>query len=396
MINKYSIVILNVLVFNFYSSKCDFDVEEGSQCYDGRGKNGTCVNACQCLSMIGDVKKREYPQICSYQGKTPIVCCTDCKKVKHIDDAIVDKTGGIHFRTGRKAYDVCLEHLANLPYEGCPTSGLVKRWHEEDQCYQYSQGGGARVPYGVYAAHIGQDARRGQFPHMALLGYGGGMDTAHWLCGGSLISDKFILTAGHCISSAVLGKVRFVAMGILKRTDPPERWHRYHVTRIVPHPEYHAPSKYHDIALLETNTKVTFNLHVYPACLNIDDQFLGVVTATGWGALGHNMQLADTLQAVSLQSFYEEACAVHYPPHRHLLNGFNGTIQMCYGDELGEKDTCEGDSGGPLQAKPYLSRCLHTVIGVTSYGRNCGYSGQPGIYTRVKFYVPWIESVVWP
>ncbi|KAH9635206.1 hypothetical protein HF086_009546 [Spodoptera exigua] len=187
---------------------------------------------------------------------------------------------------------------------------------------------------------------------MALLGYGGSMDTADWLCGGSLISDKFILTAGHCISSAVLGKVRFAAMGILRRTDPPERWHRYHVSRIVPHPEYHAPSKYHDIALLETSKRVNFDLHVYPACLNIDDHFLGVVTATGWGALGHNMELADTLQA--------------------------------------------GDSGGPLQAKPVLSRCLHTVIGVTSYGRNCGYSGQPGIYTRVRFYVPWIESVVWP
>uniref|UniRef100_A0A2H1VJG7 SFRICE_009586 n=1 Tax=Spodoptera frugiperda TaxID=7108 RepID=A0A2H1VJG7_SPOFR len=389
--NKYFIVIMNVLIYNFYSSKCDFDMEEGSQCSDGRGKNGTCVNACQCLSMIQDVKQKSYPQICSFQGNVPIVCCTDCEKVRHINHAIVDKLGGIHFRTGRKAHDVCLEHLANLPYEGCgPTSGLVKLWHEQEQCYKYSH------RYGVYAAHIGQDARRGQFPHMALLGYGGSMDTADWLCGGSLISDRFILTAGHCISSAVLGKVRFVAMGILRRTDPPERWHRYHVSRIVPHPDYHAPSKYHDIALLETNKRVTFNLHVYPACLNIDDHFLGVVTATGWGALGHNMELADTLQAVSLQSYYEEVCAVHYPPHRHLLTGFNGTIQMCYGDELGARDTCEGDSGGPLQAKPVLSRCLHTVIGVTSYGRNCGYSGQPGIYTRVRFYVPWIESIVWP
>lgn len=56
----------------------------------------------------------------------------------------------------------------------------------------------------------------------------------------------------------------------------------------------------------------------------------------------------------------------------------------------------QGDSGGPLQAKSGISTCLHTVIGVTSYGRNCGYKGQPGIYTRVSFYVPWIERIVWP
>lgn len=54
----------------------------------------------------------------------------------------------------------CLEHLANLPVEGCgTTTGLVKHWHEEKQCYKYSR-------VGVLAANTGQDAQRGQFPHM--------------------------------------------------------------------------------------------------------------------------------------------------------------------------------------------------------------------------------------
>ncbi|KAJ8705447.1 hypothetical protein PYW08_012493 [Mythimna loreyi] len=55
-----------------------------------------------------------------------------------------------------------------------------------------------------------------------------------------------------------------------------------------------------------------------------------------------------------------------------------------------------GDSGGPLLVRSQVSECLHSVIGVTSYGKACGYLGDAGMYTRVYHYVPWIESVVWP
>lgn len=56
----------------------------------------------------------------------------------------------------------------------------------------------------------------------------------------------------------------------------------------------------------------------------------------------------------------------------------------------------QGDSGGPLQLKHKQIHCMYTVVGVTSFGRACGVKGEPGIYTRVASYVPWIESIVWP
>lgn len=69
--------------------------------------------------------------------------------------------------------------------------------------------------------------------------------------------------------------------------------------------------------------------------------------------------------------------------------------QLCAGVMKGGKDTCQGDSGGPLQVilkKPY---CMYEIIGVTSFGKFCGFRSSPAIYTRVSHYIKWIESIVW-
>lgn len=54
-----------------------------------------------------------------------------------------------------------------------------------------------------------------------------------------------------------------------------------------------------------------------------------------------------------------------------------------------------GDSGGPLQMFEQKSSAIATVVGVVSFGASCG-TELPGIYTRVAFYIDWIESIVWP
>ncbi|GBP10219.1 Transmembrane protease serine 11F [Eumeta japonica] len=62
----------------------------------------------------------------------------------------------------------------------------------------------------------------------------------------------------------------------------------------------------------------------------------------------------------------------------------------------GKVDKWRGDSGGPLQILNEHVKCMYTVVGVISFGRACGFVGEPGIYTRVSAYTPWIESIIWP
>lgn len=75
-----------------------------------------------------------------------------------------------------------------------------------------------------------------------------------------------------------------------------------------------------------------------------------------------------------------------------LKQGVIDEWQLCAGEE--GKDTCQGDSGGPLVNFNNEYSCMYNVIGITSLGRLCG-SFIPGIYTRVSYYIPWLEQTIW-
>lgn len=83
--------------------------------------------------------------------------------------------------------------------------------------------------------------------------------------------------------------------------------------------------------------------------------------------------------------------------NEHVLEFKNGISesQYCAYDPQGKRDSCHGDSGGPLQYYPKKNSTIATVVGIVSFGINCG-TTLPSIYTRVAYYIDWIESIVWP
>ncbi|XP_013166024.1 PREDICTED: serine protease snake-like [Papilio xuthus] len=414
-----SFLVIKVLFIVFSNAQY-----EGDTCTNN-GVQGTCKILRNCQSAVIDMRKGIPPQICSYVGMDAVVCCAESfnrvtsprpyplttvrtrKKTtpviptydyvinnrffsndgtcKPIDPTLTSP------KTGQKAWDKCIEYQEKLVYPCKKTNSLSADTTGVHQ---------ARVTscnHDVDKLIIGgMNASSAEFPHMALLGYKQSEDIL-WSCGGSIISERYILTAGHCTYSVGVGRVKYALVGILSRLEITEGSQRYDLEMPIRHPDYKPPSKYNDIALLKTTTEIILSDTVVPACLHVDRNADDTrALASGWGFTKYRGSTSDVLQKVILEKFSESECLRLYPGNRYLRHGFDPTTQICYGDCDESKDTCQGDSGGPLQLKNQKIKCMYTIVGVTSFGSGCGLIGRAGVYTKVTAYLPWIESIVWP
>lgn len=246
----------------------------------------------------------------------------------------------------------------------------------------------------------GQKSELGEFPHMVALGFKTGRGLS-WNCGGSLISENYVLTVAHCTDTS-LGKPVAVRCGELNlaRNDDGASPQNYKVVQVISHPDYRSRKHYNDIALLRLERAVEFTNTVRPACLQTMDSIAqSRAIATGWGAIGYGDRSSDVLLKVGLSFIDNRKCASLYRSEQSQTTSLqNGIVesQLCAGELQGGYDTCLGDSGGPLQVTSNENKCIYKIVGITSFGKFCGERNAPGVYTRVSSFVPWIESIVWP
>ncbi|XP_072943260.1 trypsin-1-like [Epargyreus clarus] len=404
----------------------------GDSCNDG-DLRGTCKNIFKCPGAVEAIKKKT-PVICGFDGTVPVVCCVERKTTwkpywtppaqgtKRPTPPTQRTTMGTMTKrplTTTTEYTPEEETYEDLePTKVCPpfrnfTASRTDRkaWKK---CLQYQEdlvfpcedskallGGkvrGSNCKHNVEKLIVGGvDASEAEFPHMVMLSHSTDIDNLEFGCGGSIISDWFILTAAHCTYRGSVGNVTYAVLGLLnlKYLDHSRI---YKIGDIKQHHLYNPSYHYHDIALLKTEKQMKLDMFAVPACLDIgsepDDSSALVI---GWGALWNKGPTSDHLQKVILNKFTEQECSNDFPPDkRRLPEGYKPRIQMCYGDKEMSKDACKGDSGGPLQLKMVKVKCMYNIIGVTSFGKQCGKVGFPGMYTRVKNYVSWIEDIVWP
>ncbi|XP_055920794.1 uncharacterized protein LOC129952300 isoform X3 [Eupeodes corollae] len=235
----------------------------------------------------------------------------------------------------------------------------------------------------------GDDAGFGSFPWQAYIRIGSSR------CGGSLVSRRHVVTAGHCVARATPRQVH-VTLGdyVINSAVEPLPAYTFGVRRIDVHPyfKFTPQADRFDVSVLTLERPVHFMPHIAPICLpEKNEDFLGKFGwAAGWGALNPGSRLRPkTLQAVDVPVIENRICE-----RWHRQNGINVVIypeMLCAGYRNGGKDSCQGDSGGPLM---HEKNGRWYLIGVVSAGYSCASRGQPGIYHRVPFTVDWISYVV--
>uniref|UniRef100_A0A6I8RK46 Peptidase S1 domain-containing protein n=1 Tax=Xenopus tropicalis TaxID=8364 RepID=A0A6I8RK46_XENTR len=239
----------------------------------------------------------------------------------------------------------------------------------------------------------GQNAQQGAWPWQARIqGNDGG------LCGGSLVTTKWVISAAHCFNSSNPPSFYTVYLGSYQTSVPNANEVPMTVKRFMNHPNYTSPDKGFDIALVELSSDVNYTLYIQPVCLpSIGVSLLTGLQCwvTGWGNIASNGEYLpepNTLQELAVPLIDNQQCntLLQTPSSTGQSSSFVILNDMlCAGYIDGSKDSCQGDSGGPLVC---TQNSRWYLVGAVSFGEGCGQPNRPGVYTRLTTYYDWILS----
>ncbi|XP_014715659.1 transmembrane protease serine 11A isoform X1 [Equus asinus] len=203
-------------------------------------------------------------------------------------------------------------------------------------------------------------------------------------CGATLISNTWLITAAHCFKNNANPREWTVSFGTT--INPPLM--KRNIKRIIVHERYHSPARECDIAVVQFSPRVTFTDDVRRVCLpeaSASFQPNSTVYITGFGALFYGGESQNNLREARLKIISDDVCK---QPHVYGSDIKFG--MFCAGYLEGIYDACRGDSGGPLVVKDPTDTWY--LIGIVSWGDNCGQKNKPGVYTNVAYYRNWIAS----
>ncbi|XP_076470327.1 trypsin-7-like [Babylonia areolata] len=210
-------------------------------------------------------------------------------------------------------------------------------------------------------------------------------------CGGTILNHNTVLTAGHCVYSTRTGKAQPNTVSVKYGSSDQWSAKTAFVTRVDIHPRFVLQYFDYDVALLTLDRTLPFNKCVQPICLPQVDlspyQTQGC-QAAGWGAVDFSRPAAQRfLRKVELPIVSLADCLKAYGSR--LVSD----IKICAGFfQNGGKDSCLGDSGGPLMC--YKDGAFYQ-FGVVSFGRACARPRSPGVYSRVTHSLinSWIRNM---
>ncbi|XP_049542443.1 chymotrypsin-2-like [Anopheles darlingi] len=220
----------------------------------------------------------------------------------------------------------------------------------------------------------GQDAEESSAPYQISLQLA---DRGHF-CGGSILNERWILTAAHCIKEIDAADLEVLA----GTNNLKEGGQRYRVDRLFSHSRYNRPQFHNDIALVHLAAPIQFSSKV--KSIEYSEQALPAnvtVRLTGWGMLDVWGPSPTQLQTIDLRTLTNKDCKA-----KLMLNPHNVDIgHVCTLTKQGE-GACNGDSGGPLVFG-------NKLVGVVNFGMPCA-TGMPDMFARVSYYHDWIRTTI--
>ncbi len=212
------------------------------------------------------------------------------------------------------------------------------------------------------------------------------------ICGGSIITDEWILTAAHCVTNFSNGNVIgineiTISAGITQRNDSITGQYR-NVAQIVIHPNHDSATSENDVALIRLTAPLNFNNNVQPVQLTDiwrDTSPGSTARVTGWGNTldGTASTPSNNLQTLNMPIISNNSA-------NSLNTGNVNVSNNMFAMRLIGSGVSRGDSGGPATIAEYGQRFL---IGCSSWGE-FPKDSKPTIYTRLFNYRAWIAGVL--
>lgn len=214
-----------------------------------------------------------------------------------------------------------------------------------------------------------------------------------YLCGASLIHKDWLLTAAHCVNKIPAANIT----GALNRHNRySSTGESFIIDKVVVHPDYVSgntdPKRYdNDIALLKLKSSSKIQPILLSQPYAKQDTAAGrIAIALGWGITDNGESSKDLLQ-VELPLISNKLCSDSLSDIKNAPEITNNMI--CAGDGLGTKDSCNGDSGGPLITYDAASNSWGHV-GTTSWGIGCAEPELYGVYTRTTKFTELISDYI--
>lgn len=359
-------------------------------CLTPNNQTGNCIAIRSCPVLLSLVNGSDQPiktylrrSFCGWisENGNPKVCCPFNIDPGHFNPSI--------FRTASDA-DVAGSPKSISPTQSSTPTGSTS--HTKSTKGPYKCGLTNRKAVKIVG---GQDASLGDWPWIAAIYYRSKSDTHPTTrCSGTLISKDWVVTAAHCFvdQNLVPFSVRLGDLNLDETVADGATPIDVPIEEVLVHPNFTVRPPVNDIALLRLKNPVEFTEQIHPVCLfNQSETFKSSSFYTnkapfimGWGKQNFEGSVSSMLQEAQVDVIDKNVCSKNYVNHNVVIDD----RVLCAGGK--GKDTCKGDSGGPLII-PIGSK--HYLAGIVSFGVGCGDPSFPGVYTRVVEFLSWIAQV---